>query len=203
MALRYSIEDGEGSLTLPDDLQIAPAITRADILRDLLYDVTVEYNKAVAELTGRGKPHLLADPKTDHKRLAPYVMSAAEFQDYSDRAFIAILDGASAGMFKTCSKCAGPMGAAVGRECDACKLRRLGAGTPDRPVDALAQPIAPPVVKAGDHAVAQTQDGPTSPALQLTPGHPCPTCGKPVAMTAAERQRQYRARKLAPQAGRD
>lgn len=29
----------------------------------------------------------------------------------------------------------------------------------------------------------------------LAPGHPCPTCGKPYGLGAAERQRQYRERK--------
>ena len=33
------------------------------------------------------------------------------------------------------------------------------------------------------------------PLVTLTPGEPCPTCGKPVGKTPAERQREYRERK--------
>jgi hypothetical protein len=100
-------------------------------------------------------------------------------------------------MFRKCERCDKPMGAAVGRLCDDCKGVRPGR-KPD---------TSPPTVAGGrqrddDKLAARLPDVPegelgTDHADQhnVRPGEPCPTCGRPIPLTNAERQRRYRQRK--------
>lgn len=54
--------------------------------------------------------------------------------------------------------------------------------TPEKSAKKISEPVS---------RIVQQKEG----MMELVAGEPCPTCGKPYGLTAAERQRRYRERK--------